>query len=116
MSEEAAWRRRFRAATITLPAWARDAPDRLLHVSNESGRAELHAWDRATGARRRVTDRPQGTTRGALDPSGHAVWWFDDALGDQLGTWRVEPFARGAPARAAPPRVEARPPTGPAPR
>ena len=27
MSEEAAWRRRFRATQITLPEWARDAPD-----------------------------------------------------------------------------------------
>src|SRR5258708_35230890 len=108
MSEEAAWRRRFRAATITLPAWARDAPDRLLHVSNESGRAELHAWDRATGARRRGTDRPEGTTRGAPDPAGHAGWGFDGALGDQLGPWRGGAFAGGRPARGGPPRRGAR--------
>ena len=85
MSEEAVWRRRFRAITMTLPGWARDASDRLLHLSNESGRFELHAWERASGARRQVTDRPEGTVQGALDPSGEMVWWFDDDRGDEHG-------------------------------
>src|SRR5262245_56687291 len=112
MSEEAVWRRRFRAALITLPDWARDAPDRLLHVSSESGRFELHTWDRATGARRRVTDRPEGTGLGARDPSGGRGWWLDDARGDEVGTWRVEPFTGGVPPRPAAPGVEAAYPAG----
>ncbi|HSR23237.1 MAG TPA: S9 family peptidase, partial [Candidatus Eisenbacteria bacterium] len=112
MSEEAVWRRRFRAISISLPDWARDAPDRLLLSSNESGRYELHAWDRATGRRRQVTDRPEGTTLGALDPSGDAVWWFDDERGNELGAWRAEPFAGGAPARDAAPGVEPGYPAG----
>jgi dipeptidyl aminopeptidase/acylaminoacyl peptidase len=106
MTSDAPWRRRFRAVRMSLPGWARDAPDRLLSVSNESGRFELHAWDRATGARRRVTDRPEGTTLGALDPAGATIWWFDDERGNELGTWRAEPFAGGAPARPAAPGVE----------
>ena len=101
MSEEAAWRRRFRAATISLPAWSRDAPDRLLYASNESGRLELHAWDRASGNRRQVTSRPEGTTTGALDPDGRSIWWFDDERGNEAGTWRAEPFDGSAPARPA---------------
>lgn len=91
---------------MTLPEWARDAPDRLLHVSNEGGRFELYAWERAAGTRRQVTDRSAGTTSGALDPTGHVIWWFDDELGDELGTWQAEPFAGGAPARDAAPGVE----------
>ncbi|HEY4027649.1 MAG TPA: prolyl oligopeptidase family serine peptidase [Candidatus Dormibacteraeota bacterium] len=106
MSEQAAWRRRFRAPSITLPAWARDAPDRLLHASNESGRMELHTWDRGTGQRQQVTDRPEGTTIGALDPAGEVMWWFDDERGNEFGTWRVGPFAGGGPARVAAPGVE----------
>src|SRR5215471_13350200 len=106
MSEEAAWRRRFRATTITLPTWARDAPDRLVFGSNESGRFEVHAWDRTSGRRRQVTSRPEGTTRGALDPAGESIWWFDDELGNEVGTWRAEPFDGGAPARPAAPGVE----------
>jgi len=112
MSEEAVWRRRFRATTTRLPDWARDAPDRLLFVSNESGREELHAWDRATGARRQVTDRPEGTFAGALDPTGEVIWWFDDDRGDERGTWRCEPFSGGAPSRPAAPGVEPAYPAG----
>jgi dienelactone hydrolase len=112
MSEEAAWRRRFRAVTMTLPTWARDAPDRLLHASNESGRLELHAWDRASGRRRQVTSRPEGTTLGALDPGGRSIWWFDDERGNETGTWRAEPFDGGAPARPAAPGVEVGYPAG----
>jgi dienelactone hydrolase len=107
MSEEAAWRRRFRAATMTLPTWAVDAPDHLLYASNESGRIELHAWDRASGRRRQVTSRPEGTTGGALDPAGRTIWWFDDERGNEAGTWRAEPFDGSAPARPAAPGVEA---------
>jgi acetyl esterase/lipase len=112
MSEEAAWRRRFRATTVTLPAWARDAPDRLVYGSNESGRLEVHAWDRARGARRQVTSRPEGTTRSALDPAGESIWWFDDERGNESGVWRAEPFAGGASPRLAAPGVAAGYPAG----
>jgi dienelactone hydrolase len=112
MSDEAAWRRRFRATTVSLPTWARDAPDRLLFGSNQSGRLELHAWDRASGDRRQVTSRPEGTTMGALDPAGRSIWWFDDERGNEAGTWRAEPFEGGAPARPAAPGVEAGYPAG----
>jgi acetyl esterase/lipase len=112
MSEEAVWRRRFRAVSISLPDWAIDAPDRLVHLSNESGRLEVHAWDRATGRRRRVTTRPEGTQRAAIDPAGESIWWFDDRRGDEHGAWRAEPFAGEGPAREAAPGVEAAYPAG----
>ncbi len=92
------WEQRFRAARIGLPEWARDAPHRCVYVGNESGRFEVHAWDRATGERRQVTDRPHGTTEAAVDPTGQWVWWFDDTDGDEFGRWRREPFGGGAAA------------------
>ncbi|HEV8638468.1 MAG TPA: prolyl oligopeptidase family serine peptidase [Chloroflexota bacterium] len=90
---EAGWRRRFRAPRVTLPNWAVEAPDRLLYGSNASGKWELYAWDRATGFRRQVTDRPEGTSSGAIDPTGAWIWWFDDRKGDEMGGWMVEPFS-----------------------
>jgi dipeptidyl aminopeptidase/acylaminoacyl peptidase len=106
MSEEgAAWRRRFRATSISLPTWARDSPDRLVYLSNESGRAEVHLWDRASGFRRQVTSRPEGTRLAALDPPGERIWWFDDERGNETGVWRAEPFTgpvRQEPVEAAP--------------
>ncbi|GAA4917564.1 S9 family peptidase [Streptomonospora salina] len=89
------WQERFRAGRVSLPSWAKDAPDRSLFRSNISGTWELHAWDRATGGRRQLTERPAGTGAGALDPEGTWVWWFDDTDGDEFGVWRRQPFAGG---------------------
>ncbi len=98
---EARWRARFTAARISLPGWARDAPDRNVYASNASGTWEIYAWDRANDVHRRVTDRPNGTRCCALPPDGESVWWFDDADGDEFGAWVAEPFA-GLPEAAAP--------------
>ncbi|MFJ3904446.1 prolyl oligopeptidase family serine peptidase [Streptomyces sp. NPDC090025] len=87
-----AWQRRFRAPRVSLPEWAEEAPDRSLFVSNATGTFELYAWDRATGAQRQVTDRPNGTTDGALSPDGQWIWWFADTDGDEFGVWMRQPF------------------------
>jgi dipeptidyl aminopeptidase/acylaminoacyl peptidase len=95
---ETAWKRRYRAARTSFPTWARDDPDRLLYLSNISGRFEVFAWDRRAGAHRQVTDRPEGTgyrVASRLDPSGKTIWWFDDAKGNELGHFVREPFAGG---------------------
>jgi acetyl esterase/lipase len=87
---------------VGFPSWARDAPQRLLYGSNAGGKWELYAWDRERETHRQVTDRPEGTLRGALDPAGERIWWFDDRAGDELGHWVVVPFAGGEGRRAAP--------------
>jgi dipeptidyl aminopeptidase/acylaminoacyl peptidase len=97
---------------MTLPDWARDVPHRLLHLSNESGRFELYSWDLTTQSRRRVTDRPEGTVRGALSPDGEVIWWFDDDRGSEHGTWRAQPFSGGSEAVEAAPGVEPGYPAG----
>nr|BFD92145.1 prolyl oligopeptidase family serine peptidase [Kitasatospora sp. Xyl93] len=106
MSEEKsavpAWEQRFRAARVSLPDWAEDAPDRALYVSNATGTYEVYAWDRATGAHRQVTDRPNGTTDAELSPDGDWIWWFDDHDGDEFGVWRRQPFAGGPDEEAVP--------------
>lgn len=90
---EARWRARFTAPRISLPRWARDAPDRCLYVSNASGTWEVYAWDRVTDTHRQVTDRPQGTHTATVTPDGEHVWWFSDTDGDEFGSWVSEPFA-----------------------
>ena len=86
------WEKRFRAPRIGLPGWAEEAPSRALFVSNVTGTFELYAWDRDTGEQRQVTDRPQGTTDGALTPDGAWIWWFADTDGDEFGVWMRQPF------------------------
>lgn len=93
--EDTAWRRRFRAATISLPQWAQDRPDRAVYLSNAAGKYEWYAWDRSSGSHRQVTDRPTGTMRASLDPVGETVWFFDDSAGNELGQWVRRPFAGG---------------------
>jgi acetyl esterase/lipase len=92
VAEEAAWRRRFRAARTTLPQWADDAPDRLVFNSNESGTWELYAWDRKSDERRQLTQRREGTVSGTIDRTGEHVWWFDDTDGNEFGSWVRQPF------------------------
>ncbi|MEU6122125.1 prolyl oligopeptidase family serine peptidase [Streptomyces sp. NPDC047123] len=96
------WEKRFRAPRVSLPDWAEDAPQRSLFVANATGTYELYAWDRETGAQRQVTDRPNGTTDGALSPDGEWIWWFDDTDGDEFGVWRRQPFGGGADEPAVP--------------
>ncbi|MFE3251107.1 prolyl oligopeptidase family serine peptidase [Streptomyces sp. NPDC059209] len=111
------WEKRFRAPRVSLPDWAEDAPDRSLFVSNATGTYELYAWDRATGAQRQVTDRPNGTMDGTLTPDGRWIWWFNDTDGDEFGVWMRQPFdeeeagVRGAD-EAATPGVDAAYPSG----
>ncbi len=98
---EARWRARFTAARVSLPNWARDAPDRNIYISNASGVWEVYAWDRATDTHRQVTDRPNGTYSGTIAPDGEHIWWFADSDGDEFGSWVREPFA-GRPADEEP--------------
>lgn len=116
------WEKRFRAPRVSLPDWAEDAPDRSLFVSNATGTYELYAWDRATGAQRQVTDRPNGTMDGALTPDGRWIWWFNDTDGDEFGVWMRQPFdqadagdaggAGGVGDEAAAPGIDAAYPSG----
>lgn len=107
VTDEPPWAARFRAPRVFLPAWAADAPDRCLYLSNASGRRELYAWDRSTDAHRQVTDRRNGTRYGAIDPRGEWIWWFDDSDGDEWGIWRREPFGGGTAAEPAVPGLPA---------
>lgn len=86
------WKARFSAVRISLPDPARDAQDRAVFVSNESGRYELYCWDVASGKRLQCTDRPDGTTIGTLSANGQGLWWFDDTAGDEFGRWMAQPF------------------------
>lgn len=99
---ETTWRRRFRAPRTGFPSWARDEAERLIYSSNADGKLELYAWDRRARTSWQLTDRPQGTRRGQLDPNGEVVWWFDDGRGSQFGAWRVVPFHGGRPEPAWP--------------
>jgi len=90
-----AWERRFRAPVAAMPDWSPQAPDRIVYPCTESGVWQVHAWDRATNARRQVTDHPVGVTSGTTTLDGeHVVYWIDEN-GDESGRWWMQPFAGG---------------------
>src|SRR5438105_3622976 len=105
VQDEPRWKKRFRAARIMFPQWARDDPDRLMYLSNSSGTFEVHTWDRRGDVHRRLTDRPEGTgyrVASRLEPSGRRIWWWDDAKGNEHGRWVRERFEGGAGETIAP--------------
>jgi acetyl esterase/lipase len=112
MVDEERWKARFRAARVSLPGWAQDAPHRSTYRSNVTGTWEIYAWDRTTDERRQVTDRPNGTWSGGVDPSGEWIWWFADTDGDEFGVWQRQPFGGGGADEPAVPGLEPSYPSG----
>lgn len=96
------WQERFRAPRLSLPSYARAAPDRAVYRGNGSGRWEIYCLDRTTDTSRQVTDRRDGTGIGVIDPSGAWIWWFADTAGDEFGVWMRQPFHGGADEVAIP--------------
>ena len=92
---EPRWKQRYRAPALTLPRWGIDGPDHLVYASNVSGSWQVHAWDRATGGHRQVTDHPTGVRSGGATPDGASVVWFEDSKGDEIGRWLAQPFGGG---------------------
>ncbi|WP_240506094.1 prolyl oligopeptidase family serine peptidase [Thermoactinospora rubra] len=90
---------------MTLPVWARQAPNRAIYRSNATGTWQVHAWDRGTGTTRQVTDQPVGTAKAAIDPTGQWIYWFRCTEGDDFGVWMRQPF-RGGPDEVVAPGVE----------
>jgi dipeptidyl aminopeptidase/acylaminoacyl peptidase len=97
-----AWERRFRAPTVLFPSWSPHAPDRLAVCTNETESYQAYAWDRSSGARRRVTDDPVGITFATTTPDGSGVAWFLDETGDEFGHWMRTPFEGGPPEALVP--------------
>jgi dipeptidyl aminopeptidase/acylaminoacyl peptidase len=95
MTDMPVWERRFRAPKMTLPHWSRTAPDRAVYASNVSGVWQVHAWDVATGERRKVSDHPVGVTQGIASLDGGQVLFWQEDTGDETGRWLVQPFEGG---------------------
>ncbi len=104
MKAEERWQARFRAPRMTLPVWARQAPNRAVYRCDFSGAWEIYAWDRPMGTTRQVTDRAKGTALGTIDPTGQWIWWFADTDGDEYGVWMRQPWD-GGPDKPAHPDV-----------
>ena len=91
---EADWRKRFRAPRTSLPAWADQAPERLVYAANHPGRWELVAWDRAAGEL--VAREAGAVVGGPVDdvPTRDLVWGAAPGLAAVFGDLVRELSAR----------------------
>jgi len=85
------WERRFRAGRTALPTWAVESTDRCAVVASQHGVLEVHSW-RPGQQIVPLTARRDGTAQAQIDQSGEWIWWFDDAIGSERGTWRRQRF------------------------
>lgn len=91
------WVRRFRAARVSLPAWALTAPSRTCYATNASGVFQVVAWDLGSDTHTQLTDKPTGVVGAHPTPEGERVVWFDDHAGDEVGRHVAQPFFGGPP-------------------
>jgi dipeptidyl aminopeptidase/acylaminoacyl peptidase len=96
MDEMPLWERRFRGTTPSFPTWSRQAPDRLVFISNQDGDYQVYTYERGGPPPRRVSAVPIGVEDGAPSADGAEAVWFQDDTGDEQGRWVSAPFEGGS--------------------
>ncbi len=87
------------STSICAPGFAMLDACRAVETREVDGRLQAVAWDITTGARRAVTNAPQGVDLCEIEPDGRFVWWFEaDTAGE--GIWQRQPFSGGEPSPA----------------
>src|SRR3989344_1102713 len=89
------WEKAFYFRQVLWVHSARDASHRMLVVSNESGKFELHTYDARTGFTRQMTNRRNGTIFGSISPDGNFIYYIDERQGSEHGHFFRIPFAGG---------------------
>ena len=97
LAADAAWKERYRAASIAWAGVANLNPSRGLVCSNRGGIFQLHAWDVDNGTLRQLTDNETGVINGTLSADGRFVYYLRDDGGNEIGHFVRVPFDGGAP-------------------
>lgn len=95
LSENAIWKQRYRAASITFALIANLEPSRGLVCSDRDGIRQLYAWEVETGQLRQLTDQPAGVVNGTLSADGEFVYYLKDDGGNEIGHFVQVPFSEG---------------------
>ncbi len=96
LSDDAPWKKRYRAPAIVASRIAASNPKRGLIRSNKDGVFQLYAWDRHSNDLRQVTDQPAGVVGGQISADGEFIYYLQDESGDEIGHYVRLPFAGGA--------------------
>lgn len=95
LSENAPWKQRFRASTITLIEIATTNPSHGLVRSNQSGLYQLYSWNLVDDRIRQLTHHPTGISWGKIAADGNFIYYLDDQKGNELGHYVRVPFKGG---------------------
>lgn len=102
LSDNADWRKRFRAPVIAYSAIAHSNPTRGMVVSNRSGIMQVDAWVVPTGELRQISDKPAGVMFAGISPDGEYFYYLDDEQGNEIGHYVRVPFMGGMPEDISP--------------
>lgn len=97
LSNDADWRKRFRAPIVAYSTIAQNNPKRGMVASNRSGIMQIYAWDVETGDLRQISDKPAGLVFAGISPDGEYFYYLDDEQGNEIGHYVRVPFMGGAP-------------------
>ncbi|MEL6524206.1 MAG: prolyl oligopeptidase family serine peptidase [Chloroflexota bacterium] len=102
VSDDAAWKKRFRTTKLGWSAVATQNPERGLVCTNRDGTFQLYAWDVASGDLMQLTHHSGGVVMGIISADGEHVYYLDDKEGNEIGHFVRVPFAGGIPADITP--------------
>lgn len=101
-SSSAAWKARFRAASISWTKVAEQNPARGLVCTNKDGIYQLYGWETASGQLTQLTSQPAGVVAGMISADGQYVYYHRDQQGNEIGHYVRLPFAGGEPEDVTP--------------
>ena len=95
LSDDAPWKKRFRAPSIAWSMIATQNPDRGIVCTNKDGIYQLYAWETDTKALTQLTDQPAGVVNGIISANGQYIYYLLDEGGNEIGHYVRVPFAGG---------------------
>ena len=97
LSENAMWKQRYRAASITFAMVAKQDPSRGLVCTDRDGIRQLYAWDVLSGELWQLTNQPAGVVNGTLSADGEYIYYLQDEGGNEIGHFVRVTFSGGEP-------------------
>lgn len=96
ISDDAPWKKRFRAPIVGWSAMATQNPQHGLICTNKDGIYQLYAWEIATNNLRQLTSAPAGVASGFISADGDYIYYLDDGGGGgEIGHYVRVPFVGG---------------------
>jgi dipeptidyl aminopeptidase/acylaminoacyl peptidase len=92
LEDNAPWKQRFRVKIVLWSQVARMVPTRGLVVNDDTGNAQLYAWNINNGKLTQLTNRKDGVHFGMISPDGRYIYYLEDENGNEIGHWVRVPF------------------------